>query len=80
MYQLFIANKNYSSWSLRPWLLMKELGIPFKEHIYLFGENNWDNFSTFSPTGKVPCLKLGEMVVWNSLAIVEFLGEHHAGV
>lgn len=80
MYELFIANKNYSSWSLRPWLLMKELDIPFEEHIYLFGENNWDNFRTFSPTGKVPCLKIGEMVIWDSLAIVEFLAEHHAGV
>lgn len=80
MYELFIANKNYSSWSLRPWLLMKQLNIPFQENLILFNDNNWDNFRTFSPTGKVPCLKMGEMVVWDSLAIVEFLAEQHAGV
>lgn len=80
MYQLFIANKNYSSWSLRPWLLMQQLNIPFQENLVLFGANNWDSFRTFSPSGKVPCLKMGEMVVWDSMAIVEFLAEQHAGV
>lgn len=80
MYELYIANKNYSSWSLRPWLLMKQLNLPFQENLILFKDNNWDSFRTFSPTGKVPCLKIGEIVVWDSLAIVEFLAEQHAGV
>lgn len=80
MYQLYIAHKNYSSWSLRPWILMKELGIAFDEHVYQFqpdGASNWDEFRTFSPTGKVPCLKLDELVVWDSLGITEFLAERH---
>lgn len=80
MYELYIANKNYSSWSLRPWLLMQQLDIAFQENLILFQDNNWDSFRTFSPTGKVPCLKVDEMIVWDSLAIVEFLAEHHAGV
>lgn len=81
MYQLFIANKNYSSWSLRPWVLMETLGIPFEETIVLFGgASNWDRFRDFAPNGKVPCLKDGETVVWDSLAIAEYLAERHPGV
>jgi glutathione S-transferase len=79
MYQLYIGNKNYSSWSLRPWLLMKELGIPFHERLVTFGADN-SAFREFSPTGKVPCLVDGEVTVWDSLAITEYLGERHAGV
>jgi glutathione S-transferase len=78
MYQLFIANKNYSSWSLRPWVLMTELAIPFQEHLRPFADGpNWDAFRTFSPSGKVPCLVDGDTVVWDSLAITEYLGERH---
>lgn len=81
MYQLHIANKNYSSWSLRPWVLMRALDIPFQEHVHLFGEgSNWQRFRAFSPTGRVPCLHDGETVVWDSLAIAEYLAERHAGV
>jgi glutathione S-transferase len=82
MYTLFIANKNYSSWSLRPWVLMQTLGIPFKETLVPFPEGAPGNtvFSSFSPSGKVPCLKDGKTVVWDSLAITEYLGERHAGV
>jgi glutathione S-transferase len=79
MYQLYIGNKNYSSWSLRPWVLMKELAIPFDERQVVFGGNN-DSFREFSPTGKVPCLVDGKVTVWDSLAITEYLGERHAGV
>ena len=81
MYKLFIANKNYSSWSLRPWILMRELGIAFEEHLSPFPETNtFDAFRSFSPTGRVPCLHDGELVVWDSLAIAEYLAERHPGV
>ncbi len=73
---LHIANKNYSSWSLRPWVLMRALGIPFEERLTPFGAG----FGGFSPTGQVPCLHDGEVVVWDSLAIVEYLAERHPGV
>jgi glutathione S-transferase len=81
MYILHIANKNYSSWSLRPWVLMKELSIPFKERISLFKEgSNWNEFRNFSPTGLVPCLDDGEQKIWDSLGITEYLAERHAKV
>ena len=83
MYELCIANKNYSSWSLRPWVLLRVLGIPFDERLVPFNGGagaSWDAFRTFSPTGKVPCLLDGETVVWDSLAIAEYLAERHAGV
>jgi glutathione S-transferase len=80
MYQLYIANKNYSSWSLRPWLLMTQLNIPFTEQLQQFAANNYHSFRMFSPTGKVPCLHDGEVVVWESLAIIEYLAEHSPGV
>lgn len=81
MYTLHIANKNYSSWSLRPWLLMTELGLPFEEKVEPFGEVE---FTRFSPTGKVPCLRDGDQgtdsLIWDSLAITEYLAERHPGV
>jgi glutathione S-transferase len=78
---LFIANKNYSSWSLRPWLLMQVLEIPFKEEIRPLLEGScWDSYREFSPNGRVPCLHDDGRVVWESLAIVEYLAEHHLGV
>ena len=81
MYELFIANKNYSSWSLRPWVLMTELEIPFREVLVPFGgPQNPDAFRVFSPTGKVPCLVDGTTTVWDSLSITEYVGERHAGV
>ena len=83
MYQLYIGNKNYSSWSLRPWVLLRTLGIPFKEELRPFVPGgSYDEFRSFSPSGQVPCLvdpKTGE-AVWDSLAIVEYLAERHAGV
>jgi glutathione S-transferase len=78
MYELFIANKNYSSWSVRPWVLMRELDIEFREHLLPFGDElRWDEFRKISPTGKVPCLIDGDTVVWDSLAITEYLAERH---
>ncbi|MGP9798499.1 glutathione S-transferase family protein [Halomonas sp. 86] len=83
MFDLYIANKNYSSWSLRPWVLMKALNIPFKEHVMAFEGGNGasrDTFIRFSPSGLVPCLVDGETAVWDSLAIVEYIAEQHARV
>ncbi|QBC27679.1 glutathione S-transferase family protein [Methylomonas sp. LW13] len=81
MFELYIANKNYSSWSLRPWILMRELGIPFVEKLVPFAQTDETNaFHSFSPTGKVPCLIDGETVVWDSLAITEYLAERTPAV
>ena len=81
MYRLFIANKNYSSWSLRPWVLMRSLGIDFEECLEPFADqDNAANFRRFSPNGKVPCLHDGARQVWDSLAITEYLAERHPGV
>jgi glutathione S-transferase len=72
MLKLHIANKNYSSWSLRPWVLLKQLEIPFEESLVPFGSQA---FANFSPTGRVPCLIDGPLTVWDSLAITEYLAE-----
>jgi glutathione S-transferase len=81
VYELFIANKNYSSWSLRPWLLMRELAIPFLEHVVpLAPDSSWDLYREFSPSGKVPCLVDGDVAVWESMAIAEYLADRHPGV
>ena len=77
--QLVIGNKNYSSWSLRPWLAMKMLGLAFEEiHIPLYGGNWKERILAHSPAGRVPILKDGETVVWDSLAIIEYLAERHS--
>src|ERR1700692_4070129 len=81
MYDLYIANKNYSSWSSRPWVLMRELGIAFREHLLPFGqEASWESYRKISPSGKVPCLVDGDTVIWDSLAIAEYLAEEHSAV
>jgi len=78
---LVIGNKNYSSWSLRPWLAMKVLGIPFEEkRIPLYGPESKRELLQYSPAGKVPCLVDGELRVWDSLAILEYLAERHPGL
>lgn len=80
---LYIANKNYSSWSLRPWVLLRELGIPFEERLVPFRGtpgSNAEVFRAFSPSGKVPCLVDGTLTVWDSLAITEYLAEAHPEV
>jgi len=80
MYELYIANKNYSSWSLRPWVLLRELKIPFVEHLVPFHDvSAFMAYRKISPTGKVPCL-VGDDIVWDSLAIVEYVAERHPQV
>jgi glutathione S-transferase len=81
MYELVIANKNYSSWSMRPWVLMRALQIPFTERLLPFHTNHeGGDFRNFSPSGRVPCLVDGAVRVWDSLAITEYLAERHAGI
>ena len=80
-YTLITANRNYSSWSLRPWLLMKALGIPFADRLEPFTKpENWDHFRAFSPTGQVPALIDGARTVWDSLGIALYLADRHDGV
>lgn len=75
VFQLIIGNKNYSSWSFRPWLLMRKLGIDFEEKQVWFGEQFKSSVQDYSPTGKVPILIHGETIVWDSLAIAEYLAD-----
>ncbi len=77
MFTLYIANKNYSSWSLRAWVLMRELGIPFEEKLFPLGDAA---VKEFSPSGRVPCLVDGSTTVWDSLAIAEYLAEQSSKV
>jgi glutathione S-transferase len=73
---LVIGNKNYSSWSLRPWLLMKVKAIAFDERrIPLYQQQSKAAISAYSPSGKVPALHDGAVSVWESLAICEYLAE-----
>ncbi len=73
---LIIGNKNYSSWSMRPWLLMRQAGIPFDEvRIPLRMPESPVALAKWSPSGKVPALHDGDIVVWDSLAICEYLNE-----
>jgi glutathione S-transferase len=74
--KLIIGNKNYSSWSLRPWLLMHEAGIEFDEHrIALDTETTAAEIAAFNVGGTVPILQLGDVTVWDSLAIAETVAE-----
>lgn len=81
MYKLITANRNYSSWSLRPWVLMKTLGIPFEDETVTFaGLDNYETFRAFAPNGMVPVLVDGDRNVWDSLAIALYLADRHRGV
>ena len=82
MPKLYIGNKNYSSWSMRPWVLMRQAGIAFEEVMVRF--DSFDPGSAFkralgdvSPTGKVPVLVDDGLVVWDTLAIAEYVAERH---
>ena len=78
-YTLVIGNKAYSSWSMRPWLLMKEAGLAFDEvRIPLYQEGHDRKIRDYSPAGRVPVLVDGAVTVWDSLAICEYLAERHA--
>ena len=75
--KLIIGNKNYSSWSLRSWLLLKEVGIPFEEHrIALDTPTATNDIKCFSAAGCVPVLQLDDLVVWDTLAIAETVAEY----
>ncbi len=78
--QLYIGNKNYSSWSMRPWVLLKQAGIPFDEIKIRFDAFSPESkFKTelarISPAGRVPVLLDGDLVVWDTLAIAEYVAE-----
>jgi len=77
-YELVIGNKNYSSWSLRPWLLMTRFVIPFNEvMVNLRGPQRQEELDASSPSALVPVLKTGDLTVWDSLAIIEFIADQH---
>ena len=80
MRKLYIGNKNYSSWSMRPWVLMKQAGIPFEEVKVRFdsfesGSQFKKTIGALNPVAKVPVLVDGDLVVWDTLAIAEYLAE-----
>ena len=78
---LVIGNKNYSSWSLRAWYFLERSGLPFEEiRIPLNSPGYQDRILEHSPTGKVPLLKDGATIVWDSLAICEYLGEAYPSI
>ncbi len=80
-YTLITGNRNYSSWSLRPWVLMKALAIGFEDRLEPFTKpDNYADFRRFSPTGQVPVLIDGERVLADSLGIALYLAERHAGI
>lgn len=80
-YTLITANRNYSSWSLRPWLLMRTAGIPFEDRLEPFTKpDNYDDFRQFSPTGQVPLLIHLDRRIWDSLGITLYLGDRHEGI
>jgi len=73
---LIIANRNYSSWSLRAWLALEATGEPYEEVVIPLGRpETADEILRWSPTGRVPALRDGEIIVWDSLAICEHLAE-----
>lgn len=78
--KLIIANKTHSSWSLRPWLVLKEFGIPFEEVLIPFGptmdDPDWKRaVAEYTPARKVPSLVDGAIAVWDSLSIIEYIAE-----
>jgi glutathione S-transferase len=81
MYDLYIGNKNYSSWSLRAWLLMKHFDIPFCEHmVSVAGRDYNPALKPLAGNARVPCLHADGFQVWDSLAIAEYLAERHPGM
>ncbi len=80
-YTLITANRNYSSWSLRPWLLLKGLGIAFEDQLEPFiAPSNYEEFRAFSPTGQVPVLLHQGRTIYDSMGIALYLADRHEGV
>jgi len=80
MLQLFIGNKNYSSWSMRPWVLLRQAGIDFEEVMVRFDGFSPDShfkkiMASINPAGKVPVLVHDSLVIWDTLAIAEYVAE-----
>jgi glutathione S-transferase len=74
--KLLIGNRNYSSWSLRPWLVLRHFDIPFEDEVLLLGGDGWrENLKRRSPTGKVPVLVDDDLVVPETLAIIEYAAD-----
>jgi len=80
MFTLYVGNKNYSSWSMRPWVLLRQAGIAFEEEVVRF--DSFDSDSNFkktvaglTPTAKVPVLVDGDLAIWDTLAISEYVAE-----
>ncbi len=75
---LIIANKLYSSWSMRPWLIMREVGLDFEETVIpLRQPDTAERIKQFSPSGKLPVLIDGDVTVWESLAIISYLADKY---
>ena len=75
---LVIGNKNYSSWSLRPWLLLRHFEVPFEEVRVLLDTPEFKaQVAPWAPNGRVPALRDGDLAVWDSLAICEYINERH---
>jgi len=71
-----IGNKNYSSWSFRPWIALKAAGIPFEETVIpIYYPGSREKFLALSPAGKVPILQDSDVTIWESLAILEYVAE-----
>lgn len=78
MFDLYIGNKNYSSWSLRPWLLMKHFGVPFAEHLVSVAGRDYNPaLKPLAGNARVPSLHEDGFQVWESIAIAEFLAERY---
>lgn len=77
-YQLVVGDKNYSSWSLRPWLLMRMFAIPFEEtNVDINSPGTRKRILEYSPSARVPALITGGLTIWDTLAIIEYLAESH---
>ena len=84
MFKLYIGNKNYSSWSMRPWVMLKQADIAFEEVMVRFdsfavGSSFKKTVNALTPTGKVPVLVDGDLAVWDTLAIAEYVAEQFPG-
>jgi glutathione S-transferase len=82
MLKLYIGNKNYSSWSMRPWVMLRQAGIAFEEVLVRFDSFEADsqfkrNLAGLNPVGKVPVLQDGDLVIWDTLAIAEYVAESY---